>query len=169
MKMIARHLLMFSFVLLMGCSPEYDWRSVNTAEGNLTALFPARPVEQTRQVELDGEKMPFTMQIATVSDEVYAVGYRVFPAEMVAEQAKIEQKGRALMASVYYTMGEPMPDPAPAFGEIFSFYKGVNGKVFNVHVKILAANGIIAQAYVAADNQAPLEQVRQFLDGVKIN
>ncbi|MFV9474380.1 hypothetical protein ACM5Q9_08165 [Advenella sp. RU8] len=169
MNVITRFFLLMSFVLLGACSPEYDWRSVNTAEGNLTALFPARPVEQTRQVELDGEKMPFTMQIATVSDEVYAVGYRVFPVEMVAEQAKIEQKGRALMASVYYTMGEPMPDPAPAFGEIFSFYKGVNGKVFNVHVKILAANGIIAQAYVAADNQAPAEQVRQFLDGVKIN
>ena len=169
MNLIIRLLLLLPLVFLCACSPEYDWRSVNTAEGNLTALFPARPVEQTRQVELDGEKMPFTMQIATVSDEVYAVGYRVFPAEMVAEQAKIEQKGRALMASVYYTMGEPMPDPAPAFGEIFSFYKGVNGKVFNVHVKILAANGIIAQAYVAADNQAPLEQVSRFLDGVKIN
>ena len=73
------------------------------------------------------------------------------------------------MASVYQTMGEPMPAPAPAFGDVFSFSKGVNGKVFNVHVKILAANGIIVQAYVAADNQTPEEQVRQFLDGVKIN
>lgn len=169
MKIITRLLLLTFLACLVACSPEYDWRSVNTAEGNLTVLFPARPVEQTRQVELDGEKMPFTMQIATVSDEVYAVGYRVFPVEMVAEKAKIEQKGRALMASVYQTMGEPMPEPVPAFGDVFSFSKGVNGKVFNVHVKILAANGIIVQAYVAADNQAPAEQVRQFLDGVKIN
>ncbi len=169
MNVIARLLLLVSLVFLGGCSPEYDWRSVNTAEGNLTVLFPSKPVEQTRQVELDGDKMPFTMQVATVSDEVYAIGYRVFPAQMVAEQAVIRQKGRALMASVYKTMGEPMPEPAPAFGETFSFSKGVNGKVFNVHVKILAANGIIAQAYVAADNQTPPEQVSRFLDGVKIN
>ena len=169
MNVINRLLLLVSLVFLSACSPEYDWRSVNTAEGNLTVLFPSKPVEQTRQVELDGEKIPFTMQVATVSDEVYAIGYHVFPAQMVAEQEKIEQKGRALMASVYQTMGEPMPAPAPAFGDVFSFSKGVNGKVFNVHVKILAANGIIVQAYVAADNQTPEEQVRQFLDGVKIN
>ena len=73
------------------------------------------------------------------------------------------------MASVYKTMGEPMPEPAPAFGETFSFSKGVNGKVFNVHVKILAGNGLIVQAYVAADSQTPAEQVNRFLDGVQIN
>ena len=169
MNVMTRFLLLMSLFLLGACSPEYDWRSVNTAEGNLTVLFPARPVDQTRQVELDGEKIPFTMQIATVSDEVYAIGYRVLPVDMVDDPAKTEQKGRTLMASVYRTMGETMPVPAPAFGEVFSFSKGVNGKVFNVHVKILASNGLIVQAYVASDKQASAEQVQQFLDGVKIN
>ncbi|NLY64325.1 MAG: hypothetical protein GX070_05135 [Alcaligenaceae bacterium] len=168
MKIITRYVLMVFFVFLTACSPEYDWRSVNIADGHITAVFPAKPVSQTREVVLDNEKLPFTMEIASVGNRVFAVGYSILPADLAPDPARLEKKGRALMASVYHTMGEAMPEPAPAFGEIIRFTKGANGSDFNVHVKILAANGLVAQVYVALNDPVAEEQVRQFLDGVKI-
>ena len=168
MLVIKRLLFILSLVALSACSPKYDWREVTTANGHVKAVFPDKPRSESRDIEFDGEKHKFTMEMALVDDQVFAVVYSVLP-EGQQNEASTRKAGEALMLSVYRSMGEPAPEPLPAFGEKLVFRKAVGSENASIYVKVFAAGGVVVQAYAAGQDTGLAEPVAdEFLDGLHV-
>ncbi len=166
--MIKRLALVFFAVLLVGCSPKYDWREVTTANGHVKAAFPDKPRSESRTIELEGEKYPFTMDMALVDDQVFAVVYSVLP-EDKQDEASSRKVGEALLRSVYASMNEPVPDTLPPFGEKLIFRKAVGNDNASIYVKVFAGSGVVIQAYSAGQDNTLKEPVAdEFLNGVSL-
>jgi hypothetical protein len=76
-----RHFLPASLLLasllattLAGCSPKYNWRDYASPDASYRILFPAKPSTYTREVDLDGLRVPMTMTAAEIDGTTFAVG-----------------------------------------------------------------------------------------------
>ncbi len=155
-------------IMLAGCSPKYDWREVTTAGGHVKAIFPDKPRSESRTTEIEGTSYPFTMDMALVDDQVFAVVYSVLPEEKQDEDSS-RKAGEVLLRSVYASMNEPVPEPLPAFGEKLTFRKAVGDENASVYVKVFAGSGVIVQAYVAGQDNTLKESVAdEFLNGLTL-
>ena len=72
---------------LIACTPRFDWREMRHPDFGYLALFPAKPVQATRNLTLAGKVYPLTLQAAQVDDALFAVG--VIPAVPPADQAAV--------------------------------------------------------------------------------
>ena len=61
-------------LLVAACSPSYNWREVDVADGHVRAAFPDRVMTDTRDLKLDTHTLSFTLASATVGEAVFAVG-----------------------------------------------------------------------------------------------
>lgn len=59
---------------LLGCSPQYNWRTVPNPDVGYMATFPDKPVQVTRTMDLIGLKVPLTLQAAQLEGQYFAVG-----------------------------------------------------------------------------------------------
>ena len=60
--------------LLVACSPKYDWRTVHSNEGAYAVDYPAKPTAEARPIAINGQRMPMTMQAASVDGTLFAIG-----------------------------------------------------------------------------------------------
>jgi hypothetical protein len=60
-------------LLVCACSPALNWRDVRAGSGTLTALFPCRPDEQTRTVDLAGQPLKMTLQTCEAQGVLFAL------------------------------------------------------------------------------------------------
>ncbi|WP_421019310.1 hypothetical protein, partial [Klebsiella pneumoniae] len=67
--------------LLMACSPKYDWRTVHSSEGAYAVDYPARPTTDARPVAVNGQRLPMTMQAASIEGTLFAIGVVELPAD----------------------------------------------------------------------------------------
>ncbi len=95
---------------LAACSPSYNWREMDVADGHVRAAFPARVSTETRELKLDTHALKFTMASATVGEAVFAVGSAPLPPEIAASPAARQALGVALMRSLYTNMQAPPPN-----------------------------------------------------------
>lgn len=60
-----------------GCTPKYDWRILDNEEFGWVATFPAKPVEVTRRVAMEGFETPvgLTLKSARIDNTMFAVGW----------------------------------------------------------------------------------------------
>lgn len=165
---IKRLLFLLALVALSACSPKYDWREVTTANGHVKAIFPDKPRSESRDIEFDGEKHKFTMEMALVDDQVFALVYSVLP-EGQRDEANTRKTGEALMRSVYRSMNQAVPEPLPAFGEKLVFRKAVGSENASIYVKVFASGGVVVQAYAAGQDTGLAEPVAdEFLNGLQV-
>ncbi|MGO1766454.1 MAG: hypothetical protein ACTH1W_04195 [Advenella sp.] len=134
----------------------------------MQAIFPDKPRSESRTTEVEGVEYPFTMEMALVDDQVFAVVYSLLP-EGKQDEASTRKAGQALLRSVYASMNEPVPESLPAFGQKLTFRKAVGDENASVYVKVFAGNGVIAQAYVAGQDNTLNEPVAdEFLNGMSL-
>ncbi len=67
--------------LLLACSPRYDWRTVQSAEGGYSVDYPGKPTAEARPVIIAGQRLPMTMQAASIDGTLFAVGVVEMPAD----------------------------------------------------------------------------------------
>lgn len=68
-------------VLLMACSPKYDWRTVHSDEGAYAVDYPAKPTAEARPITINGQRLPMTMQAASIDGTLFAIGVVELPAD----------------------------------------------------------------------------------------
>jgi hypothetical protein len=63
--------------IIYGCSPRMDWREVRLEAINGSALFPGKPVEVSRTLQMGGSQDAFTLTLrsARIDSTVFAVGW----------------------------------------------------------------------------------------------
>ena len=59
----------------MACSPVLDWREVRLDGGVLTALFPCKPIGQSRDTMLLGRRIAMSLQSCQAEATTFAVAY----------------------------------------------------------------------------------------------
>ena len=72
-------------MMLVACSPEYDWRDVRSPGGEYWVQLPARPAIMTRRIHLEGLAVDMTMQGAKVGDNSFTVALVPLPGQAGAQ------------------------------------------------------------------------------------
>lgn len=106
----------FLATLLAACSPRYDWRELEVADGRAKAAFPAKVTTETRDVTLAGHSLRFSLTAAQVDGAVFAVGFAPLPPEARADGARLAE---ALKQTLYRNLGAELPASMPADGAEF--------------------------------------------------
>ena len=60
---------------LAACAPALDWREVRLADTGLSALFPCKPVSQTRSVRLGPDTVRLELHACTADAATWAVAF----------------------------------------------------------------------------------------------
>lgn len=103
-------------ILLLACSPKYNWREVRGAGAPFMIALPAKPASHARPVDLDGTKVTMTMTAAEANDVTFAVGTAELPDAAQAQKALITMKA-ALVRNIGGTVKQEK-STAPTLIEI---------------------------------------------------
>lgn len=156
--------------MLLGCSPEYNWREMAVADGMVRATFPAKPETAQRTLNFSGHDVTFTLTAATVKGAVFAVAYAPLPDALKSSKADRERMGRTVVASFYQNLGLEAPAELPAFGKPFDI-AGHNGA--NEAVRLRATTWVLPHALVegivtAPSGEFPDSQAKEFLAALAV-
>jgi len=62
-----------SFLVLLGCSPKLDWRTVQSPQERYIALFPGKPEKLERKIPYQGEEFSQTLEAVKIDDDIYSI------------------------------------------------------------------------------------------------
>jgi hypothetical protein len=64
-------------LIMLACTPKYDWREVRNDELRWKAMFPAKPVEVSRSFTLPNANtaVTLTLQSAKIDNNLFAIGW----------------------------------------------------------------------------------------------
>ncbi|MEI2416020.1 hypothetical protein V8Z80_07530 [Orrella sp. JC864] len=145
--------------LLAACSPEYDWREADVADGRARTAFPAKVQTEQRQVALAGVQLPFTLTMARKDSFIFAVGHTVVP-----PGADAGMLAQALMASWYVNTGANPPATPPALGQEVDLVSAARGVSLRFMARAIVTDGAIIEAMVTGPSERfPEAQAREFL------
>jgi hypothetical protein len=74
-------------LILIACSPKYNWREVRGTAAPFVVTLPAKPATHARTVNLDGTQVTMTMTGAEVDDVTFAVGSAELADPALAEKS----------------------------------------------------------------------------------
>jgi len=101
--MTTRSLIAFAALLpamlLAACSPKYNWRDYASPDASYRVMFPAKPASFTRDIDLDGMRVPMTMTAAEIDGATFAVGAAEAP-DSARAQAAVEAMNLALLHNI---------------------------------------------------------------------
>ena len=86
-------------LVLVGCTPKYDWREVHGADGSYSIVLPTKPATLARSINLDGAEVAMTMTAAEVDGVTFAVGSAQL-ADAAAAQAALDKMKTALVKNI---------------------------------------------------------------------
>jgi hypothetical protein len=84
-KDIMRALLGVVVLAVLGCTPTLNWREVRDPDGHWTALFPGKPAQLTRVLEVPGATgeplsgVTLSLWSTRVSDQTFTIGRAAAP------------------------------------------------------------------------------------------
>jgi len=70
-------------VLLSACSPQHNWRTVQSPEQKYTALFPGKPDKLDRSVSFEGLQLKQTLEAVKIEQDIYSISSIQVPADQV--------------------------------------------------------------------------------------
>ncbi len=154
--------------LLAGCSPDYNWRQAQLADGAVTAFFPDRPSTQSRQVSYAGHDIMFTLTSASVGDALFTVAYASFPPIMARDAALRAGFAEGVIESLYRNLGVAPPLERLAYGVPFTIDgKAPSGKPLRLQATLWLTEGAVVEALVTSGTSAfPQAQADEFLRGI---
>ena len=72
---IARLLLVGWLSLTAACTPTLDWREVRPEGAGLSLMFPCKPANDTRDVQMQGKLVRTHLQACKVADQSFALSF----------------------------------------------------------------------------------------------
>lgn len=107
-------------LLLLACSPKFNWREVHGSAAPYVVALPAKPATHARQINLNGIPLTMTMTGAEVDNVTFAVGTAELPDAAQATHALGSMK-TALVRNIGGTVTEEKasaPNVAPIMLEV---------------------------------------------------
>uniref|UniRef100_UPI00334204B6 hypothetical protein n=1 Tax=Castellaniella defragrans TaxID=75697 RepID=UPI00334204B6 len=160
---------MICVLALAGCSPEFDWRSVEVADGAVTGVLPARPRSETRAVRVEGHALDLTMTMAQAGSVLFALGHAPLPEDLRADPPAARALAYGMIRSFYENLGVPPPDPLPEPGERFVVEAELRGKPMRLEALVMVNTWNLFEAVVTAETSAfDRAPVRDFWLGLQL-
>ena len=155
-------------LVLAGCSPEYNWRELDAADGLARAAFPARMQSETRPLVLANTEVSFTLSVATVKGAMFAVGGAPFPEAVKRDPAQRVAIGQALGEAAYANLGATPPQTLPTDGTPFEVRGGGARADTWLLMRIWVTDDAVVEAMaLGSDTTLPADRAREFADQVK--
>lgn len=156
-------------LLVAACSPSYNWREVDVADGHVRAAFPDRVTSDTRDLKLDTHTLKFTLASANVGEAVFAVGSAPLPPDIAADPAARRALGLALMRSLYVNMQAVPPLEWPPYGDVIEIHGKAMGKPGWLQARVWVTDAMLIEAVAAGTQESlPAERAREFLRSVVV-
>lgn len=161
--------MLFLSALLLGCTPNYNWRTVTLGAGEVSAYFPDKPLTQQRNLDYGDHTLVFNLTSATVADAVFAVGYATLPPALHDDAVAREAIFTMAIRSLYQNMGQPAPDELPLSGQYFQ----IDGQIPSGPVRLQATVWLTQDALVeglisASQSGFPSDQADEFFRSLKV-
>ena len=155
--------------LLLGCTPNYNWREATVADGAVKAFFPDRPLTQQRPLEYSGHEVLFSLATATVDQAVFAVAYAPLPEPLRHKPEQAREFALSVVGSLYRNLGVAEPAELPKEGVPF-IINGVSpqGSVRMQAVVWLTEHALIEGIVTADQATFPQQQAEQFLQSLEV-
>lgn len=169
LRVLRLALIAFLAALLMGCSPEYNWREVSVGQGAVKAFFPDQPATRQRDLNFSGHALQFGLTSVEVNDAVFAVAYVPFPPSMKDDPAVQSSLMSSIVGSLYGNLGVAVPAVLPESGHRFVIEgKSPQGSV-RLEAIVWQTPHALVEAIVTADPQSfPGPQAQEFLRGLQV-
>ena len=152
---------------IMACSPSYNWRELDVADGHVRAAFPDTVKTETRDTRVDTMTMPVTMASAKVGDGMFAVVSAPLPAEIAASPGASRGLGVAAMRSLYLNLQVQPPLEFPPYGQDIEIRGQSGGQPFWMLARVWVTDTMLIEAIAAGSEKGlPRERAREFLDSV---
>ena len=166
---VVRRLATVCVLALMtaACSPEYNWRELDVADGQARAAFPARAQSDSREVTIGDATMPFTMTTATVNDAIFAVGHAKLPADLAQDTTRGQAIARALLRAAYVNLNAEPPEQLPVDGTVVVVRgQGARAGSWSM-VRVWSTPSAVVEAIaIGTDQTLPDARAREFVDQV---
>ena len=154
-------------VLLLACSPKFDWREVRGANAPFVVLLPAKPASHTRDVDLGGLRVAMTMTAADVAGVTFAVGTAELPDAAQATKALAAMK-TALVRNINGTVRQEKTS-APGTASAIDI-EAIGAESRLLIARFLAKDKRIYQVVVLGkENAVSREAVDTFFTSFKLN
>lgn len=162
-------LLLCATLALAACSPSYNWRELELADGQVKAAFPDRTQAETRDLKVGEHSLSFTLTGARVNDAVFAVGYAPLPPDIARDPAARASLGQALVRSRYIGLGVPPPDTFPENGQAFVVHGKTGNEPGTLHARVWVTDTLLVEAMaIGSDRNLPAERANEFLGQVVV-
>lgn len=149
---------------LAACTPEYNWREIDVADGRARAAFPARVQTEQRPVPLDGRQLTFSLTTAAVGDALFAVGYVLLPEDARGDAQAERRLADALARTLYANLGSRPPEQLPEPGREIELRAGLGGEPALLLARVLVHGGAVIEAVAMGPERAlPAERAREFV------
>lgn len=149
------------FALLLGCTPEFNWRELSVADDHVVLAFPAKVQTEQRQLQIDDYKLVFSLSAANVGPAVFAVGYAPLPQDLGATQ-EMSLK-RALLGSLFGTSGKEITQAALE-GKMFELETVVAKQPSVLVARVFVHRGMLIQVVSSGPEKSlPREQAQEFI------
>lgn len=159
-------LILTGVMALQACYPTYNWRTLSLADGAVELAFPARVDTATRQVDLAGVKVKFSLTSAEARDTLFSMGYATLPDSGTAMQTKAVQK--ALVDSLAASMGQSAPETAYA-GDVFRIESDARGKPLAMVARVLIHRNLAIRVVASGPPELLTDAVAQeFMRSLKL-
>jgi hypothetical protein len=158
-------------VLLLGCSPTYDWREIRGDGAAYLVMLPAKPSSHTRAVTLDGMQVQMTMTGA----ETDGVSFTVATAQL-ADAGQAHKALQAMKTAMVRNIGGSVKQEKPvqiagtiAATEVTAVGKpGADGTARLLVARFFVQNNRVFQLVVLGrENQVPQDALDTFLTSFK--
>ncbi|HUH60247.1 MAG TPA: hypothetical protein VL001_09225 [Candidimonas sp.] len=167
--LIRTGLMVLLSCLLLGCSPDYNWREVTVANGAASAFFPDRPLTQERTLNFSGHEVVFSLMSASVDGALFAVGYAALPAPLRANRGDASLFAASVMTSLYRNLAAEPPAVLPKLGESFVIEGQSRGTAVRLKATVWLTDGALIEGLVTADQASfPSTQADEFLRNLKV-
>ncbi len=148
-------------VVLMGCTPDYNWRELTVADERAMIAFPSRVQTQTRAIQFGDLLLNFSLTAANVGPAVFAVGYAPLPPDVSALQTATLLQG--VVSSLFASSGQ-VATPEALRGEVFELQTTVAKQASWLMARVIVHRGMLIQVVASGAKDAlPREQAIEFM------
>ena len=71
--------MIVAIVCLVACSPQLDWRVVQSPQERYTALFPGKPEKIQRKITYQNQELLQTLEALKIEDDIYSISVTQIP------------------------------------------------------------------------------------------
>ncbi|CAM3398410.1 Lipoprotein [Bordetella sputigena] len=157
-------------MLLGACTPTYNWREVEIADGAARANFPARPGTDTRDIGLGGRTLRFSLTSARVEDAVFAVGYAPLPEDLASDAAAQRKLAGDLVRALHENLHATPPAAAPEYGVDVVVRGQAGGHPVWALARVWVRDGLLVEAVATgSEHGLPEGPAREFVGSLRFN